>query len=196
MRVKHFFKTRFTFLWLVVLALSLRAIFFCQTIRFVQPGSGSDAYFYLQWAKGILRGNVLGKEVFYALPVYPYFLALVYLVSGGDIFGITLIHVFIGAINCGLIYILGKKFFNNQVGLIASIIACGYRMFIFYDRMLLPVTLLIFLGLLFALLLLKIRDNPTLGKWFGAGLFLGLSTLAGASFSLLAIFILFWISYE
>lgn len=196
MRVKHFFGTRFTFLWLVALALSLRAIFFCQTIKFVQPGSGSDAFFYLQWAKSILRGNVLGKEVFYALPVYPYFLSLAYLFSAGEVFGLILIQMLIGSLNCGLIYILGKKLFNNQVGIISSIIACGYLMFVFYDRMLLPASLAILLGLLLMLLLLSIKDRPSLRGWFGAGLFLGLCSLACASFSLLAIFILFWIIFE
>jgi len=196
MEWKSFSKSKLIFLGLVVLAFSLRSIYFSQTIKFIQPVTGSDAHFYLQWAKDIVRGNVLGKDVFYALPVYPYFLSLAYLFSGGEIFGLILIQILIGAINCGLIYILGKKLFNNQVGIIASIIACGYLMFIFYDRMLLPTSLAIFLGLLLALLLLKIKDNPSLTGWFGAGTLLGLCTLTRASFSLLAIFIFFWILFE
>ncbi len=180
----------------MVLALSVRSIYFSQTINFIQPGSGGDGHFYLQWAEDILRGNVLGRDVFYALPVYPYFLSLAYLFSGGETFGLLLINILIGAASCGLIYILGKKLFNNSVGIIASIFACGYSMFIFYDRMLLPASLTVLLGLFLALLLLKARDKPGLKKWFAAGLLSGLCTLTGASFSLLAAFILIWIILE
>ena len=194
--MRLFSKSRLIFLGLVVLAFSVRSIYFSQTAGFIQPGAGSDSYFYLQWAKDIVRGNFLGKDVFYALPVYPYFLSLAYLFSEGEVFALILIQILIGASNCGLIYLLGRRLFNNQVGIIASLIACAYPMFIFYDRMLLPASLAIFLGLLSALLLLRIRDNPSLTNWFAAGLLLGLCTLARASFFLLAVFVLFWMSYE
>ena len=196
MKGKSFSKITVTFLVFAVLAFILRSIYFSQTIKFIHPGVASDGYFYLQWAKDIARGNLLGRDVFYALPLYPYFLSLVYLFSAGEIFDLILIQALIGSINCGLIYILGRKLFNNQVGMIAAFIACVYSMFIFYDRMLLPTSLSISLGLVLALLLLRTRDNPSLKKWFGAGLLLGLCTLARASFFPLVILILFWIVYE
>ena len=196
MSARLFSKPKVVFMLLVLLALSLRIIYFNQTIRYLEPGSGSDGYFYLEWAKNIVRGNVLGKEVFYALPLFPYFLSLAYLFSGGETFGLMLIQILIGSLNCGLIYLLGRKLFNNQIGIIAGIIACAYAMFIFYDRMLLPTSLAIFLGLLLILSLLKIRDNPSLRVWFGLGSLAGLCTLTRASFSLLVIFILFWIIFE
>lgn len=194
--LRFFTKDKLIFLLLVAWAFSLRSIYFNQTVGFIQPGSGSDSQFYFQWAESIVRGNLLGSGVFYALPVYPYFLSLAYAFSGGEIFGLILIQIFIGAINCGLIYLLAKRLFNHQVGIIASIIACGYSMFIFYDRMILPTSLAIFLGLLLALLLLKVRDRPSAKRWFGVGLLFALCTLVRASFSLLGLFIPFWIAYE
>ena len=189
-------KPKFTFLLLVVLAFTLCSIYFRQTVEYIEPGSGSDGYFYLSWARDIVRGNLLGKEIFYGLPAYPYFLSLAYLFSGGETFGLILIQILIGSLNCGLIYILGRRLFNNQVGIISSVIACTYSMFIFYNRMLLPTSLSIFLGLSLALLLLKIRAQPSPGRWVGAGFLLGLCTLARASFFLVFIFILPWIIYE
>ena len=188
--------SRLIFLLLICLALSLRAIYFNQTVGYIQPGSGSDAHFYLQWAEGIVRGDVLGGDVFYALPVYPYFLSLAYLFSGGETFGLILIQIVIGSLNCGLIYLLAKKLFGQQVGIIAAVVACGYSMFIFYDRMLLPAPLSISLGLISALLLLQAKDAPSLNRWLGLGLFLGLCVLTKASFLLVAVFILFWIIFE
>ena len=189
-------KTKITFLLFFALAFSLRCLYFKQTAGYIQPGSGSDSYFYLQWAKDIIRGNIIGKDVFYALPGYPYFLSLAYLFSRGEVFGLILIQLVLGSINCGLIYLLAKRLFNEQVGIIAGIIACGYSMFIFYDRMLLPASLAIFLGLSVILLLLKIKARPNSKIWFGLGLLLGLCTLTSAGFSLLAIVIFFWIIYE
>ncbi|MCQ9208471.1 MAG: tetratricopeptide repeat protein [Omnitrophica bacterium] len=196
MKKRYFSKTKIIFIFLAILAFSLRAIYFRQTVKFISPGAGSDSYFYLEWAKSIVRGELIGKDVFYALPLYPYFLSIAYLFAGGELFGLVLIQLFIGSLNCGLIYILGKRLFNAQVGVIAALIACGYPMLIFYDRMILPTTLTICLGLLLMLLLLKIKDSPSFRRWCTAGLFLGLSVLAKASFALLAIFILFWIFYE
>lgn len=183
--------------WLIVtLALSLRLLYFSQTVQFIQPASGSDGYFYLEWAKQIVRGNILGRDVFYALPVYPYFLSLAYLFSGGETFGLILIQILLGSVNCGLIYILGRKLFNQPAGIMAALLACAYSMFIFYDRMLLPASLAIFLGLLLMLLLLRAQSNPGPKVWFTAGIFLGVCVLASASFTLLAIFLLFWIGWE
>jgi len=196
MKQRLFSRTKLIFLGLVVLAFSLRAIYLAQTAEFIQPGTGSDSQFYVQWAEDIVSGNIIGRDVFYALPVYPYFLSLAYLYAGGSVFGLIIIQMLVGSINCGLIYLLGRKLFNEQVGIIAGAIACGYLMFIFYDRMLLPASLVISLGLFLALLLLKVKDNPSLGKWLGAGLLLGLCALAKASFFLLGIFILLWIIYE
>jgi tetratricopeptide (TPR) repeat protein len=181
---------------LVILAFSLRSMYFSQTIKYIQPGAGSDSYFYLEWARDIVRGNIIGKDVFYALPLYPYFLSLAYIFTGGEIFGIILIQILIGSINCGLIYVLGKELFNNQVGIVASLAACGYSMFMFYDRMLLPTSLAIFLGLILMLSLLRVRVQPSVKKMCIAGVLLGLCILTRAAFLLLAFFILFWIGSE
>lgn len=196
MSTRPFSNPKLIFILLVLLALTIRSVYFNQTAKFIQPGPGSDSDFYIRWAGDIVQGNVLGKGVFYALPVYPYFLSLAYLYSGGEIFTLILVQILIGSINCGLVYILGRKLFNHQVGIIACIIACGYLMFIFYDRMLLPASLSICLSLLSLLLLLKAQDAPGFKIWFNAGLFLGLCALSSASFLLVAIFILFWIIYE
>ncbi len=190
------FSAKLTFLGLVALAFCLRSIYFNQTVDFLQPGTGSDASFYLQWAKDIVRGNLLGSDVFYALPLYPYFLSLIYLLSGGETFSLTVFHLLIGSFNCGLIYILVKSLFNNSLGVIAAFLACGYSLFIFYDRMLLPASLAVLLGLLLGLFLLFTRQRPSSPKWFAAGLILGLCTLGAASFSLLAVLILLWIILE
>lgn len=193
MRLSSF---KLIFLGLAVLAFSVRSIYFSQTAGFISPGAGSDSYFYLQWARDILRGNFLGKDVFCALPLYPYFLSLAYLFSAGKVFDLILIQIFIGALNCGLIYLVGERVFGRAVGVVASIIACGYSMFIFYDRMLLPASLAIFLSLFLVLLLLKAKEAPNCKIWFVAGFVLGLAALTAASFSLLAILILFWMGYE
>lgn len=196
MKQRPFANTKLIFLFLVVLAFSIRLIYLGQTANFIQPGAGSDSNFYLQWAKDIVRGNLLGKDVFYALPVYPYFLSLAYLFSGGETFDLILIQLLLGSLNCGLLYLLGKRIFSERVGIIAGLLGCFYALFIFYDRMLLPASLAIFGGLILIFLLDKVRANPGPAGWLKAGFILGLLALTTAAFTPLAILILFWLVYE
>lgn len=192
MKMRLFSRTNLFFLFFMSIAFTFRAVYLRQTIEFLHPGSGSDSYFYLQWAMDIVRGNIVGKDVFYALPVYPYFLSLAYLYAGGEILGLAVIQILIGSINCGLIYILAKRFFNQQVGFLAGLISCVYFMFIFYDRMLLPTALVIFLGLVLTLSLLAASKHPSWKRWVGCGFLLGIATLSKASFGLVAILSFLW----
>lgn len=196
MNPKKFSRSKLIFFGIAASAFSVSSVYFSQTVKFLQPGSGSDSYFYLQWAADILRGNFLGDDVFYAMPFYPYFLSLAFGLAKGKVFSLVLFQMFIGALNCGLIYVLGKELFGRRVGITAGFIACAYAMFIFYQRLLLPTSLAIFLGLLLALLLLRISEHPSAGKWLSAGFLLAICALTRASFFLSALFILFWMIYE
>ncbi|MBN3037808.1 MAG: tetratricopeptide repeat protein [Candidatus Omnitrophica bacterium] len=193
---KSFSKIDILFLGLVTLAFSLRSVYLKQTIRFLEPGLGSDGHFYLSWARDIVLGNTINREILFALPMYPYFLSAVYIFSKGELFSILLIQILIGSINCGLLYILGKKLFNQQVGVIASLIGCTYGLFVFYDRMFLPATLAIFLAMILILAMVQARDNPSVENWSIAGFYLGLCILTKAAFSMVFFIMIAWMIYE
>ncbi|MFH1046022.1 MAG: tetratricopeptide repeat protein [Candidatus Omnitrophota bacterium] len=196
MRQSRALRIDLLFLLISTIALSLRALYFRQTISILEPSAGSDAYFYLEWAKDIIRVSHVGRETWYAFPVYPYFLCAAYILSAGDVLGVYILQMLIGSCNCGLIYLLGKKLFNTGVGIFAGIIACAYPLFLFYDRLLVPVTLAIFFALLALVLLIRAQENPTLRSWLSAGIVSGIAALTRPAFTVVIIFLFLWMLYE
>lgn len=152
-----------------------------------------DQSYYNQWALDISRGDFLGKEVFYGLPLYPYLLSFMYFCFGPNIHLVKFIQLALGAINCIFVYLIARKVFNKAVGIISGIVASAYGVFLFYEEMLLSSGLAILLTNMAMLLFLSLSERPSYKKWMLAGLIFGLSCLTQASNFLFLIFILFWI---
>ncbi len=137
-----------------------------------------DLKAYDVWAKEIAAGNWIGDKVFYQSPLYPYFLAVIYRVFGRSLVLVYIIQAVLGALDCILIYAVGKEVFGRRAGTLAGFGAALYKMFIFYQALVLKTflgVLLIDLSLL--LLLLCRRRERTLPVALLAGVSLGLAAL-------------------
>jgi tetratricopeptide (TPR) repeat protein len=152
-----------------------------------------DALWHYDWAKEIAAGDWMGREVFFRGPLYPYFLGVWYALFGESFYLPRLIQIIIGSLSCVLIFLLAKKLFNKPVGLIASLIACFYAPFIYFDAELLIPVLLIFLDLTMILLLLSAEVRLKKRWWFVAGIVLGLSAIARPNILIFVPFVLLWI---
>ena len=84
-----------------------------------------DAKYYDQWARRILGGDVLSAGVFYGLPLYPYFLALCYALSGGSVVAVKVVQIALGLTTICLTYAIGARFADSTVGLVADRRASG-----------------------------------------------------------------------
>ncbi|MFH1037102.1 MAG: glycosyltransferase family 39 protein, partial [PVC group bacterium] len=167
---------------ILFLAFSLRFIFFYQIAK--SPIAGmviEDSKTYHDWAAGIAGGDWLGKEVFFALPLYPYLLGLIYAIAGVNLQTARFIQVVMGTVNCWLIFLIGRRFFNAGVGLLAAFFMSVYGWLIVYDSAILSPVLIIFLEALVLLYLLRLEDRRGgWAGWLGAGLLLGLTATASA----------------
>lgn len=155
-----------------------------------------DPFLYDAWATQISQGNWLGRGVFPAMPLYPYFLGLIYTLFGRNLFIARLIQILLGSCSCALIYLVGRKVFNRWVGLIASVGASLYGVFLFYECTLVAVSLAIFLFLSAILSLLWARESPSWRRWFITGLIIGLASLARAALLLFLLFLFIWLLIE
>ena len=127
-------RTVILLLLIILLAFSLRFIFFYQMARSpIADMVIEDSKTYHDWAREISGGEWLGKEVFFALPLYPYFLGLIYSVFGIHLQAARFIQVLMGTINCWLIFLLGRRLFNPAVGLLAAFFMSVYGWLIVYD---------------------------------------------------------------
>lgn len=148
----------------------------------VLPG---DLGAYDRWAVQIVEQGWLGREIFYQDPLYPYFLALFYKTVGRDFFWLYLCQAFLGGLTSMLLVILGNRVFSRSAGILGGLLHGLYSPAIYFDGLVLKVTLSAFLFTL-AIYLFLVREEQAAGmRSFLAGLFLGLASLTRANFLLL-----------
>jgi 4-amino-4-deoxy-L-arabinose transferase-like glycosyltransferase/Tfp pilus assembly protein PilF len=160
----------------IALSLIIRLIYLWQYHDSAYWGSLTvDAKFHYLWAKSIAGGDILGSEVFFRAPFYPYFLALCYLIFGGKLLGIVIIQNLIGVISFLLVYKLAKEIFGKKCAMLASILYLFTFDFIFFEsELLLDFMLVLFLPLFF-LTIFKADSVNKKHLWLMAGLILGLA---------------------
>jgi len=149
-----------------------------------------DAKVYYDWAKTILAGDIIGKEIYHQSPLYPYFLALIMKVFGGSHFLIYFIQIVLSAVTASILFYIGKHYQNKNSGILISLIFIFYGMFTFYALKVLTETLSIFLYVLLFYLVLK---SQTKQRWALSGVVLGLLTVCRADAMVLVPFVFFYL---
>ncbi len=168
-------------LFIFIIALLLR-IQYVLTVSTVMAGKYEDNY------KNVAANLIDGKgyamfwkgKVYHAYypPAYPLFLAGIFAITGADSYrGVRIIQSFIGAISCILIYIIALKLYGEYVAIISGIISSLYNGLIFFNGILMPATLYIFLSLLMILVFLRIKDNPNMRALIILGILIGTAML-------------------
>jgi 4-amino-4-deoxy-L-arabinose transferase-like glycosyltransferase len=151
-----------------------------------------DGRSYSTWADRIAAGDWIGDRVFYQAPLYPYFLAVLKLAVGDDLWRIRLVQIAIGSLACGILFLAGKRFFGRATGVVAGLLLALYPAAIFFDGLIQKANL----GLLWTVLLLaalaRARELPN-GKRFAlVGVPLGLLMLTREETVLLVPVLLLW----
>lgn len=146
-----------------------------------------DASFHDYWARGIVNGNwtppaeypdpQIRALPYYKAPGYPWFLAAVYAVLGGDYLAPRLVQMGLGMVNILLLYLLGRRWLGQAVGLVAATLMAVYWMAIYFEGELHEATLLIFLTLLLLFSLDACVRRLSWGRCVVLGAILGFTAL-------------------
>lgn len=152
-----------------------------------------DAEFHDQWAQDIAAGHGDDYPSFFRAPLYPYFLGVIYTLFGHNYFIPRLLQILLGSGSCLLIFLIGKRVFNQTVGIAAGIIASFYGTLIYFDAELLIVSLIVFLDLLLIYMLLKAKEHSSTRLWFLSGIILSLSAIARPNILIFVPFALYWL---
>ncbi len=174
---------RFPMVIIIALALVPRAIYLLQ-IRswpfFLYPILDSRTQY--KWAIILVDAHWIGnKEVTAKAPLYTYFLAVnhwVFEEARLTLFSARLVQLALGAVTCGLVYLVGFRVFGKTAGVAAGVLCALYSPGVYRDGQLLDTPLATFLATCLALALLKTLDEPRPSRWLGCGLLLGLLGLA------------------
>jgi len=182
------------------LALSIRAAYILQidgSPLFVHPVV--DGKTYVQHAESLAAGNWLGlgQGPFWQPPLYPYFLGLIKAITADSFFYvIRWSQALFGALTCGLIYLLGTRWYNTQVGFTAALAACFYGPLIFFDGEVLPTSLATLLNLSGLLVLDRALENDKKRQLWAAGFIFGLAALTVASVLSFVAVVTGWIYWQ
>lgn len=129
--------------------------------------------------------------------IYPLYLAGVYALTGYHPIVARLIQAVVGgALMCLLVYRMGRRVVNEETGLVAAGLVAVYGYFIYYNAALMTETFFIVLVLLTLYLGIELKENPTLIRWVGLGVSLGLAALVRQTILLFAPFLLLWLFIE
>lgn len=124
-------------------------------------------------------------------PLYPLFLALIYLVFGENLFAVQVIQSVLGALTCFIIYLIAKNIFDKKTAVISAIIFALYPLFLWYTARIWVETLFIFLLSILVLWLIKFMRYPSNTKALELGIMLGIINLCKSVLLLFPVVLLF-----
>jgi hypothetical protein len=143
----------------------------------------SDALSYHEWAKRIAEHGIVGEPVFHQSPLFPILLGKLYAVAGEGLRAdaALLLQILLTSIAISLLVPLGRAYLGSTgAGLIAAVIALLHAPFAFHALKLLPLPLALATQALALLLLARAREQTSPLVSIGAGLALGVATVARA----------------
>ncbi|MBP7056302.1 MAG: glycosyltransferase family 39 protein [Candidatus Omnitrophica bacterium] len=180
------------------LALIIRIVYIYQlknSYFFTPFKGGFDDYIFDSWAMEILKGNWLGDSAIYIyrMPLYVYFLSLVYYLFGHSYLAVYIFQSIVGALTCVVVYRIGSIYFTPIAGLTGGLLTAFYGPFLYYTGMLVGETLGIFLTCLSFLFLLFFQKKSKYVNLFIAGILMGLSMLARGNMLIVLPFVIFWL---
>jgi tetratricopeptide (TPR) repeat protein len=133
-----------------------------------------DSFWYDAKARDVLAGDALASSGSFRVPLYTYFIAACYAVFGYGFTAPLVIQAILGALTCGLCFVIARRLFGTLAGVVAGLGLAFYRMAVYSDGELLPTTLFIFFTMLAVHFMLRgIHDRPRTngllaGLWLGA----------------------------
>ncbi|MFN0152585.1 MAG: tetratricopeptide repeat protein [bacterium] len=152
-----------------------------------------DGAEYLAWARRILAGEAIWREVPIHGPVYPYFLAAALALSGKSITFAICMQFLLGAASVVFVYRIARRAFGQGPAVLSAAIAAVYPAFLYFEGQLLApsVVLLLNLALLDRLGALPVKPTPT--ALIVPGILLGLSIATHPSALVLVPVIAWWL---
>ncbi len=174
----------------VALALRLLHVYFTQRFNPLAGDLQLDAATYDRWARALAFGGDAGPTTLMQSPIYPWFLSLIYRAFGPALAAVRIVQALLGTASCGLVMLAARGAFRSHAAaLLAGLAAALYAPLIFYEGILLPATLVVFLNALFAAILLG-GERPGARRLVAGGAALGAAAAANPPTLLLVPFAL------
>jgi tetratricopeptide (TPR) repeat protein len=137
-----------------------------------------DSEWFHEQALAIRAGDWNAHEATFRGPLYPLFLAGVYLLTRPDPAAARLVQLLLGGLTVLLVAHLGRRLFGAAAGIVSGVLAAFYWILIYYEGEILIESLLPLLTVLVLLSLLRADRSGSLGRHLLAGALLALFAAA------------------
>jgi 4-amino-4-deoxy-L-arabinose transferase-like glycosyltransferase len=154
-----------------------------------------DSATYDEHARALLATGTFGQQFFWQGFFYPFYLAIVYLVTGGSMLAARIVQIILGSLLCAGVYGLASRIFDRRTGIAAGLIAALYGPLIFYDVEILDSGFSAIWALVLVLLILRAEGGASLWLAFVLGLCGALSTITRATFLPFFVVAFVWLIY-
>jgi len=133
-----------------------------------------DEASYDSWAREIAGGELLGAEIFFQEPLYPYALGGVYALAGDEPAeqrrAARWVQAGLGALAAGAAAALSARLFGTRAGWVAGLLVALHRPSIWFPALLLKENLFVLALVALALGIVATRAKETTpARWFGLG---------------------------
>ena len=155
-----------------------------------------DELGYVQWARGIVSGDVLGADPFSQDPLFPYFLALLFKLFGGSLLAARLFQVGLGLGTTALLFATGRRLFSPWAGAVAALVFSFHGVIYLYEAELIKATLGLFSVALFFYALARATADARLRWWAAVGATFALLMLYRGNFVPLLPFLAGWAGFH
>ncbi len=153
-----------------------------------------DPLYHAEWARAFVRGeSFMEGQPFFRAPLYPWFLGICFELFGENFLVPRIIQAAMGAVSCGLVFLIGRRVFSTLTGTAAGIVAATYWIFLYFDAELLIVPMIVLLDLLALWLLLRADASHKTSDYLLSGLAIGLSAIARPNVLLFGLAVCLWI---
>jgi len=164
-----------------------------------QPGFSVpmvDEKWHWLWAQEILEKSFWGEGSYFRGPLYPYLLAFLYFITDASIFWAKFLQILICGLTATYIFKIGRRLFNETVGIISGFAYAFYGTLVFYEAMFLIPVLFLFFLVWGMYRLIENQDSFSLKSWAVTGLIFGLAAVTRPNIILVVPFLALWLFFR
>ncbi|MCH7947886.1 MAG: glycosyltransferase family 39 protein [candidate division Zixibacteria bacterium] len=164
-----------------------------------QPGFSVpmvDEKWHWLWAQEILDKSFWGEGSYFRGPLYPYLLAFLYFITDASIFWAKFLQILICGLTAAFIFKIGRRLFNETVGLISGFAYVFYGTLVFYETMFLIPVLFLFFLVWGMSRLIENQDSSSLKSWVITGLIFGLAAITRPNIIIVVPFLALWLFFR
>lgn len=153
----------------------------------------TDEQWHWQGARDIVEKSFWGEGSYPGVPIYKYFLAFLYFITGGSLFWAKLLQILLCGGTAFFLFKTTEQMFGNKSAIIAGLIYSFYGTLVFYETVLGQTALLLFLTVWSINRLTSKLKSDSSRSWIITGVIFGLAAITESKLLLVLPFLVIWL---